>query len=127
MLPPQLAIVLSLSTSDQELAVRRRRNRSYIGPITTGKLETDGTVGTALRTAIVDDVETLDTGLRNVPLETGVSTDYEGLCIVSYAGIAGIAQIAAADQIRVGSIVDTQRSRRNGLNESYTAATLPAA
>lgn len=121
--PAQISCVLSVITTDNELPVRRRRNRSYLGRIFYNRLgSADGLFNSASVTNLGTAVQTFKTSLEGVPLKAGVNADFDGLCVVSYRGTAGppySAQIAKADVVRIGLVPDTQRRRRNGLPESY--------
>lgn len=123
LLPPQNAVVISRDTTDDELPVRRRRNRSYLGPIAPGNIGNNGKLVAGLTAELVTEYQTFDTSLGSAPVAASTPPEYDGLCNVSYKGTAvalSPAQIAKTDQIRVGDLVDTQRSRRNGINESYS-------
>lgn len=122
LLPPQNAVVISRDTFDDELPVRRRRNRSYLGPIVPGAIQNNGKLQLGVPAELVTEFQTFDTSLGSAPVAASTPPEYDGLCNVTYRGtgvpLSG-AQISKTDQIRVGDLVDTQRSRRNGINETY--------
>mgnify|MGYP006291436803 FL=1 len=125
-LPWQISAVVSLSTNDSELPVRRRRNRSYLGPVALSAMGTTATMNTGVRDATATAVQVFAQTLEGIPVASSTPVEYGGLCTVSYAGtgLPGLPQqIAAATQLRVGRVFDTQRRRSNGLQEEY--ATLP--
>lgn len=127
MLPPQVAAVVTRDTFDGELPVPRRKNRSYIGPLTDNYLEVGGTMSVAGATALLTRLQTFHTSLQGVPVASGTPADYDGLCNVSYRGTGvplGGAQIAKSDRARVGTVLDTQRRRRNALDEGYQTVPL---
>jgi len=121
-LPLQNAIVVSRQTLDQELPQTRSYNRSFVGPLQVGVLDSDGRIDSSRADNIRDVFVALDNDLRNnVPLLTGVPGAYEGLCNASYRGTPpalGPAQIASTDRLWVGLTMDTQRRRRNKVFES---------
>lgn len=127
-LPAQCAVVVTRETNDGELPVRRRRNRSYLGPILPDVIEDDGRLILTKRDALAAEYVQFDTDMATAPVAGSTPPEYVGLCNVSYKGTGtpalGGAQIAKTDQIRVGDVIDTQRSRRNGLVESYVLETL---
>lgn len=123
-LPAQVACVVTRDTLDQDLPKRRRRNRSYFGPIVATKAGPTGAPTVALKTGLLTQMSNFSQALANIPLKGGVPTELAGLCNVSYAGSPGLltpARIARTDIIRVGSVFDTQRSRRKQLAEIYTS------
>jgi hypothetical protein len=120
-LPPQCALVITRDTNDTELPRKRRRNRSYIGPVVQGAIINSGAIPAARADLIAQATQAFDTALGSAPLAGGVPPEYDGLCNVSYEGtvLPTGPQIAVSNQVRVGDIVDTQRRRRNGLPEQY--------
>lgn len=124
--PLQVALVVSRETEDQELPVKRRKNRSYLGPISTTFSDNDGRLSISGQTALLTKVQTFHTSLQGVALKPGVNSTFAGLCNVSYkgTGILSDAQIASSDRVRVGRVYDTQRSRRNAQDEGYVSVPL---
>lgn len=125
-LPPQIALAITRDTDDTELRRSRRRNRTYVGPVVQNAIQNDGSMLGTRANLIAVATQAFNTALGGAPLAAGVPVDYDGLCNVSYAGtsIGSGPQIAVSTQVRVGTLMDTQRRRRNGLLESYVALPL---
>jgi hypothetical protein len=119
--PYQCAIVVSRLTNDDELPVKRRRNRSFLGPMADNFLGSDGLFTTQGQSALGTKVQTFHTSLQGIATASGVPVEYKGLCNVSYKGttVSFIPQITNTTEVRVGRVIDTQRRRRNALDEAY--------
>lgn len=119
--PFQCAIVATRTTDDAELPVKRRFNRSYLGPISDAFLGNDGLLTSGGQSALGTKMQTFHTSLQGVSVASGVNVAFSGLCNVSYRGtsILSDAQITNTDTVRVGAVIDTQRRRRNALTEDY--------
>jgi len=126
-LPYQCAWVLTRDTDDDELPRKRRKNRSYLGPLADNFLGSDGLMSTQAQTALLTKTQTFHTALQGVAVASSTPVAYGGLCNISYSGTGNVPvvpQITNTTQIRVGRVVDTQRRRRNALDEAYDLAPL---
>lgn len=126
-LPYQCAWVLTRDTDDPELPRQRRKNRSYLGPLADNFLGSDGLMSTQSQTALLTKTQTFHNSLQGVAVASGTPVEYSGLCNISYEGTGNVPvvpQITNTTQIRVGRVVDTQRRRRNALDEAYDLAPL---
>lgn len=126
-LPWQISAVASISTNDPELPIRRRRNRSYLGPIALNAMGTQAVMNPTPQSATATAIQVFAQSLEGIPVASTTPVEYGGLCTVSYEGTTlptSTAQIAAATQLRVGRVFDTQRRRSNGLNEEYVVLPL---
>lgn len=119
--PYQVALVVSRFTDDNELPVKRRRNRSYLGPLGDAYLEPTGLFSSSGQLALGTKLQTFHTALQGVPVSASTPVEYGGLCNASYSGTGalGPAQITNTTEIRIGQVFDTQRRRRNALAEAY--------
>jgi len=126
-IPFQCAIVASRETDDEELPVKRRRNRSYLGPMSDQFLTSSGLFSNSGQTALGTKLQTFHTSLQGVSVAGGTPVTYSGLCNVSYLGtpvLGSPAQITNTNRVRIGEVIDTQRRRRNALAEAYDLFTL---
>ena len=114
-LPPQCALVISQQTSDipVPLGDGSRRNRSYIGYLNANNLALGGVYNTASVEGLADQTVLLDTRLQGIARVAPVGRG--GLCVTSVQeGLSGDTAV-----FRVGRVVDTQRRRRNAIQENY--------
>ena len=114
-LPPQCTLVVSQQTSDipVPLGDGSRRNRSYIGYLNANNLALGGVYNTASVEGLADQIILLDTRLQGLSRVAPVGRG--GLCVTSVQeGLSGDTAV-----FRVGRVVDTQRRRRNAIQENY--------
>jgi hypothetical protein len=116
--PPQNALAISLIGTDNPRALAGR-GRFYL-PMTGGMGGLDGTgrLPTATVAGIADAVKTLIDNINNVHKSLGVQYAWVGNTSAGKGARAGKQQIVS--EIRVGSVVDTVRSRRRSIPEAYT-------
>lgn len=116
-LPPETAIAVSLTTA---VTGRRGRGRFYLPQNGTGSLSTDNdgslkptvTQGIANSAAAFLSATTFTAPGGSVEVDPIVT----GEPFIRYARVRGV---------RVGSVVDSQRRRRNAIPEVYASAALP--
>lgn len=116
--PPQCALVVTL-LSDRPRG-RASKGRMYL-PGFSGAMQSTGKISTTDQTNIANNLKTFFDAL------TGQAAIPDQLILASRAGGAFsqlLAQNDYVETIRVGDVVDTQRRRRNGLQETYTSRTL---
>lgn len=120
-IPYQCSYVVSRLTTDTEVPTKRRFNRSYLGPISSQFVTSAGLMSSSGQTALGTKVQTFHTALQGVALEGGVPVQLKGLCNVTYKGVslASGPQVTNTNTIRIGEVIDTQRRRRNALDEAY--------
>jgi hypothetical protein len=120
-LPHQLQAVGSyVNDNELDVAVGRRRNRSYVGPCNSGTIDnSDGRIGDALQ----EDLETawgnLQTNLEALGNATSGSA-FDGLCVVSEAEEATM----DATRVKIGKKYDIHRSRAQKTPEGYSVVIL---
>jgi len=111
-LPNQCACVVTLKTSQ---AGRSGTGRIYLPllalGVVNGKHGKAGQISGAVR-------HWLDTAYADLGLTALGARDW---CIYSAKGAGAVAKIVS---VRVGDVIDTQRRRRDGLTEAYSATTL---
>jgi hypothetical protein len=118
--PPQLACVVGVRNDEEfAIAIGRRRNRSYIGPIRSSSFSTDGRFTDATRDTIKTAFQTFSTALRAIP-SANDDNSMDGLAVVSPT--EGV--IMPGTQVFVGRGVDTLRSRRQKVSEAMEAVNL---
>jgi hypothetical protein len=121
-LPPQIALAVGWRNTDLNgvgLALGRRRNRTYLGPLSESNDDAGGgRLSAVRRTTIVGRFTDLNDTLETIAPDTGW-TDLPGLVVTSPT--QGVALIA--NEIACGRAYDTVRSRRQKVPEvpSYTA------
>ena len=117
LMPLQASLVASLRTPQ---IGRRGRGRIYLPPLASSQLastSTDaGTVNSTNRTAIGAEVADM---LEELVLDGTGPNSLWGACIVTGAPYNAYAII---NQVRIGSIIDTQKRRRNSIAEVYTSS-----
>ena len=119
-LPPQLATVVSYKTNElgTSLGDASRYNRSFVGYMAAGATTTNGTLVPAEQVALANSFVTLEGALaalaRFAPVTRG------GFLVASQQELLA----ADASILKVGSVVDTQRRRRNGIPEAYESRNL---
>lgn len=113
--PPQLAIAISLNNPSNTVPRRQQYNRFFLGPVRSGINDAAGELGATQRGHILDAVGDLVTGLEQVP-EQAPNLVYGGLFLANYKDEV----LHEVQRVRVGSLFDTQRRRRNGLAEVYS-------
>lgn len=117
--PPQVALVATLTT--QKARGYGSKGRMYLPGIAAG-IGDDGKVGSTF-TAIVSGL------IANFLNDINNDAAVDGVVILNSALSAGIpghaAEVNAITGVRVGTVYDTQRRRRNALNEQYSATPLP--
>lgn len=111
-LPPQIATVVSLRTP---LVGRSRRGRLYLGGQAATHLTATGRLEPAAQGLIADFVEDLFE-------QVNLALDARRVCVYSRV----LRTTANVTSIAVGDVFDTQRRRRNGLDESVTVREVSA-
>jgi hypothetical protein len=115
-LPHQLQCVGSvINDTETDVPVGRRRNRSYVGPMSDNTLNSsEGRIGSTLQADALSAWGTLDDNL--VAIFGLIGDAWEGgLCVVSPA--AGL--IMEGNRVKVGAKYDIHRSRAQKTPESY--------
>lgn len=112
-LPPSCALVLTLDTGRRG---RSRFGRMYLPILSTG-MGNDGRIPANQQTEILAAARTFIKNVSNAP---GIDGSF-GVAVSSKAGAGSVVPVQA---IRLGRVVDTMRSRRRSLDESYAVATL---
>jgi len=111
--PNQIAVCISTRTNTT--VGRATRGRFFL-PLPADGVNVTGKVDAARATARAELTASFFTSL-NTELEAG-SGDDSNLCIMSNSGAGRTLGIT---KIRVGTVLDTIRSRRNALSEDYSA------
>lgn len=114
-IPPQISTVISLTTD-------ANRGLAHIGriyPPLTGFIGTNGYIDASYTANMASQAALLIQGLNNATNQAfGLSSD---IVIASKVG-AGVSRIVSG--VRVGNVLDTQRSRRNAFTETYSFASV---
>lgn len=113
-MPPQDAICVSLRTN---VVGRRGRGRVFIPGATVNALTADGLVASATRTLLANAMVNLVDSLENSTF--GNDGSYR-VVICSAGSTTGV----IPREVRVGDEWDSQRSRENARNETYTTITI---
>jgi hypothetical protein len=114
-LPLQNSIAVSHRTQQTG---PRGRGRSFWPAIDADSIGADGTIGQTLREAIA--------GLQAVLLtDLTLSTDGAGFNVIPAVLAPSRVDYALINQVRVGSVMDTQRRRRNKIVEVYSNEAVP--
>jgi hypothetical protein len=109
-LPPQIAVCVSMLTG---LAGARNRGRFYLPPPADTVLTTAGRLSSSSMTILANGLESAFTALNTA-----------GFSPVIRSSVGGGAETAVT-QLRVGSVLDTQRRRRNQIAETYEVRAIP--
>lgn len=119
-MPHQLQTVASyVNDTETTIAVGRRRNRSYLGPVNSGSIDnSDGRLGDALVIDVIAALENLEAALIATP--GTFDPAFDGLCVISEAEGKGM----KATRAKVGKKYDIHRSRAQKTPESYSTTTL---
>lgn len=112
-LPPSCAVVLTLDTQQRG---RSRFGRMYL-PLIGCDVSGDGGMPSASQDAILAASRTFITNLGNAP---GIDDNFS----VAVASGVGEGALNAVRAVRVGRVIDTMRSRRRSIDESYKSATI---
>jgi hypothetical protein len=121
MMPHQLAVVVGLrNTSEPSVALGRRRNRFYFGPLRSAGMDTSGRTTTSLQTSLQSVVTTMQSELEAVPAGAGWTPDFDGLCVASPTE----GQTFEATSAYIGRAYDTMRSRRQKVPETPSTVAL---
>lgn len=112
-LPPSCAVVLTLDTGGRG---RSRFGRMYL-PLLKVLMTNEGTIGEGQQLEILNSCATLLRNMSNLPGIDGGA----GIVVASNAGGGALKDVQS---IRVGRVVDTMRSRRRSMDESYRSVTL---
>ena len=121
MMPHQLAVVVGLrNNTELGVALGRRRNRFYFGPLRAAGMDTSGRTTTSLQTSLQSVVTTMQSELEAVPAGAGWTPDFDGLCVASPTEDVLMEATVAV----VGRAYDTQRSRRQKVPETPTFVAL---
>lgn len=111
-LPPQCAVVVSLlNTTDTDVSLKRRRGRTYLGLIPTSHIDASGKYAAAQHDALEPAWANVVQHLINL---VSASEAPPGPCIASAAG----QQLITADKYGIGFGIDTQRRRRQKVDEA---------
>ena len=114
-LPPQISVVASLHATPPNGYAGK--GRMYLPGCHLG-LNTDGQISSTERGQLATTLATLFTQIN-------ASADVEGKVINMSPNVAGLPVRPGVNKligtVRIGSVYDTQRRRRNGLNEVYSA------
>lgn len=125
-LPPQIALVASLENAGARgLAAK---GRMYL-PGIAAALGTTGQISTTNATTIAGNMKTFfDAVNAAAPTGEKVILASQGRRVKgpdgSYSPVPGTAVNAVVNRVRVGTVYDTQRRRRNAMVEQYQSATL---
>ncbi len=113
-LPPQVAMAVTMDTTRPG---RTGRGRFYIPGPTLGALA-DGRLTTASQGNFADRAKTFVDGVNTAAVALGGAR----VCVASGGSVKEGLPPATylVNQVRVGRVADTIRSRRNDLNEEYT-------
>lgn len=112
-LPPSCAVVLTLDTGGRG---RSRFGRMYL-PLLKVRVGDDGCMPQITQDEILGSCRTLLTNISNLPgIDAGA-----GVVVASGAGAGALKPVQS---IRVGRVVDTMRSRRRSMEESYRSVSL---
>lgn len=118
-LPPQCALVVSLLNSvDNDISLKRRRGRMYLGLIPAAHIDSAGKYSSTQHNALVPGMADLFQDLIDI---VPTATAPGGPCIASAAEGA----LITADKFGVGYGIDTQRRRRQKVNEAITYTDVP--
>jgi hypothetical protein len=113
-MPPQLAVALTMRAN---ILGRRGRGRVYMPAVASGAVSSDGTLAATPANTYRAALVALINNLQNVP----GTPDYIPLVVVTSAGQASAVR---PSEVRTGSRVDTIRSRREQIPETYTTTPL---
>lgn len=108
MLPPQVAVAVSLRTA---VPGRRGRGRIFVPAIKNASREVTGKVGATAQDKLGNAVKTYLNGIGGLG-----SPDIDYRVVVTSAGNA---RYVLPHQVRVGNFFDTQRRRRANVRETY--------
>lgn len=117
-LPPQCALVVShyaYGESEFNTFGRHGRGRFYLPPLAAA-LDVGGRLTTTIRDRVANWMDAFLNDLENKFVSDGITGD--GFLHLSILGNDGVAQQIV--RIRVGRVIDTQRRRRNAIDEEYT-------
>lgn len=114
-LPPSCAVVATLDT---KIRGRSRFGRMYL-PILGTRCTAEGVISTSDQQQILNGFKTFVQDASNAP---GVD---DGFAAVVASGIGG-GSLNEVQEVRIGRAVDTMRSRRRSLDESYLRASVSA-
>lgn len=119
-MPPQIALVATLANSlPRGLATK---GRMFL-PGVLCSVDTTGHINNLEIQGITDNLQTFFSTIMN-------DADTPGRAVLASLGNAlqlRPGQIRNVTQVRVGNVYDTQRRRRNALNEEYTTRPVPIA
>lgn len=120
--PPQLALVVSLLGNENPRALAGR-GRFYLPPLTgMDSVTADGKLGSTAVAPVVPATLNLIRDINALFNGLGVQYAYVGNTSAGSGSRPGRQQVVS--EIRVGNVVDTVRSRRRSLQESYTSGTV---
>lgn len=114
MLPPQCALAISTRAN---ILGRRGRGRIYLPAVSASNIDGEGRWASGYTTAARAAFVTYLNALQNLP---GTPDYLPTLAIMS----PGKTEAVRPSEVRTGNRVDTIRSRREQVSESYTATTL---
>lgn len=119
-LPPQISVVASLHATPPNGYAGK--GRMYLPGCHLG-LNTDGQISPTERGQLAGTLATMFTQIN-------ASTDVSGKVINMSPNVAGLPPRPGVNKqiltVRIGSVYDTQRRRRNGLSEVYSASAVTA-
>lgn len=120
-LPPQIALVVGVrNTADLDIALGRRRNRSYLGSLAQDDMDQVGQLTTAAQLEIVASFNQLHEDLQDIPADGAFDPEFNGLCVASPT--EGV--LMQAQELVVGRAYDTMRSRRQKVPEYPSVTSL---
>lgn len=120
--PPQNALVVSLIGADNPRALAGR-GRFYLPPVQgMGEISTQGLLSATDRDRVANAAKDLIDRVNSLFISLGVREAAVGNTSAGGSGRPGRQQLVS--QIRVGNVVDTIRSRRRSLVETYTERTI---
>jgi hypothetical protein len=110
LMAPQAALAVTLRAN---IVGRKGRGRFYLPALSTSMVSSDCIVSSTPKSTILNAAKTMIDGLQNLP---GFSTFTGIVCVTS----AGAATAVRPVELRIGDRVDTIKSRRAQVNETYT-------
>jgi hypothetical protein len=114
LLPPQVAMAVTIRAN---ILGRRGRGRIYLPACSTAIIDGNGVIPTTAQTAVRAAFVTLVNDLQQLP----GTPDYLPLFVVTSAGQTSAVR---PSQVRTGQRLDTIRSRREQVPETYTSTDL---
>lgn len=121
MLPHQLACVVSVrNTTEPGIAIGRRRNRTFFGPLRAAGMDTSGRMTTSFASSMVSIVGTMQTELAAVPSVALLTPEFDGLVCASPSEDV----MTEGNVAYIGRAYDIMRSRAQKVPETPSTVTL---